>query len=207
MKKNKLNFLIISMAYLGLSLAASGCTTSITKKPVIHKKITKLENENHLLNNKTKTNKTSKNDQENYFQAPINEHTQGNKELLDTPARLPINIKSNFRELRSIYFDFDKIAIKSNQIERIEKNAIELNNNPEIKILIEGNCDDRGTNEYNMALGEKRAARTKNYLINLGVKETRISTISYGEEKPYKDGQNELSWSLNRRADIVENNL
>jgi len=70
-------------------------------------------------------------------------------------------------------------------------------------IVIEGNCDERGTNEYNLALGERRAINVKEYMINLGVDATRIRTISYGEERPLFIGQNELDWSQNRRADFI----
>ena len=70
-------------------------------------------------------------------------------------------------------------------------------------IRIEGNCDSRGTNEYNMALGERRALSAKKYLVNLGVVESRLSTVSYGEEKMLLHGHDELSWSQNRRADFV----
>jgi peptidoglycan-associated lipoprotein len=75
-----------------------------------------------------------------------------------------------------------------------------MTNNPNAKIRIEGHCDERGTNEYNMALGERRANSAKKYLIKLGVKESQLSTISYGEEKPLDPGHNEEAWAMNRRA-------
>jgi len=103
-----------------------------------------------------------------------------------------------------VYFDFDKSNIRADQKGRIQKNARYLKDKPAAKIIIEGNTDERGTNEYNMALGERRALSAKKYLVNLGVAAGRISTISYGEEKPLNRGHDELAWSQNRRADFVE---
>ena len=102
-----------------------------------------------------------------------------------------------------VYFDFDSSSIRVDQVERMEKNATFLKANSSVKIGIEGNCDERGTNEYNMALGERRAISAKKYLVNLGVAEGRLNTISYGEERPINFGHDELSWSQNRRDDFV----
>jgi len=105
--------------------------------------------------------------------------------------------------LLPIYFDFDKSNIREDQRSRIEKNAAYLRENPGVKVRIEGNCDERGTNEYNMALGERRALSAKKYLVNLGVHEDRLHTISYGEEKPLLRGHDEYAWAQNRRDDFV----
>jgi len=102
-----------------------------------------------------------------------------------------------------IYFDFDRFNIRSDQSNRIENNADFLKQHSSVVIRIEGNCDERGTNEYNMALGERRARSAKKYLVNLGISETQIDTISYGEENPLNYGHDELSWSQNRRDDFV----
>lgn len=107
--------------------------------------------------------------------------------------------------LLPIYFDFDKSNIRADQVERIKKNGIFLQSTPGIAVRIEGNCDERGTNEYNAALGERRALSAKKYLVNLGVSSSRLTTISYGEEKPLLHGHDELSWAQNRRADFVIN--
>lgn len=104
-----------------------------------------------------------------------------------------------------IYFDFDKSNIRDDQRDRLEKNADYLLANRMVRVRIEGNCDERGTNEYNMALGERRALSAKKYLINLGVMESRLETISYGEERPLQYGHDELSWAQNRRDDFVVN--
>ncbi|SHO44603.1 peptidoglycan-associated lipoprotein Pal [Desulfopila aestuarii] len=102
-----------------------------------------------------------------------------------------------------VYFEFDASDIKSDQESRIQVNADFLNKKQDVNIRIEGNCDPRGTNEYNMALGERRALAAKKYLMNLGVAESRMSTVSYGEERILLHGHDELSWAQNRRDDFV----
>jgi peptidoglycan-associated lipoprotein len=101
-----------------------------------------------------------------------------------------------------VYFDFDSSDIRQDQVSRIQVNADFLKSG-DANIRIEGNCDPRGTNEYNMALGERRAISAKKYLVNLGVPEERLSTISYGEERLLVHGQDELSYAQNRRDDFV----
>ena len=102
-----------------------------------------------------------------------------------------------------VYFDFDSSDVRGDQVSRIQVNADFLNKNGDVKIRVEGNCDARGTNEYNMALGERRALSAKKYLMNLGVGEARLSTVSYGEERILLHGEDELSWAQNRRDDFV----
>jgi len=106
-------------------------------------------------------------------------------------------------EMLPIYFDFDQATIRDDQISRLEHNADYLKQNPSKNLIIEGNTDERGTNEYNLALGERRALNAKNYLIELGVEEYRIRTVSYGEERPLFTGQTEFDWSQNRRDDFI----
>ena len=102
-----------------------------------------------------------------------------------------------------IYFDFDQASIRSDQFPRLDQNADYLRDTPGARVVIEGNCDDRGTNEYNLALGERRALNAKTYLVEIGIDEDRIRTVSYGEERPLFEGQDEYSWSQNRRDDFV----
>jgi peptidoglycan-associated lipoprotein len=102
--------------------------------------------------------------------------------------------------LKDIQFDFDDYSLTDQAKLILEKNANWMINNPNAKIRIEGHCDERGTNEYNMALGERRANSAKKYLIKLGVNESLLSTISYGEEKPFAAGHDEEAWAKNRRA-------
>ncbi len=105
--------------------------------------------------------------------------------------------------LKDIHFDFDKYNIRREDTEILKGNAALLKKNPKITIQIEGHCDERGTVEYNLALGERRANNTKKYLVSLGVSADRISTISYGKERPLDPGHNEEAWARNRRAHIV----
>ena len=102
-----------------------------------------------------------------------------------------------------IYFDFDRYTIRPDMRDRMEKNARVMLDHPEIKVEIQGNCDERGTNEYNLALGEKRAKAAKDYLVMMGVNPDRISVVSLGEEKPLDPGHNEAAWAKNRRDDFV----
>ncbi len=105
--------------------------------------------------------------------------------------------------LKDIHFDFDKYDIRRVDEEILKENAVFLKKNPKMKIQIEGHCDERGTVEYNLALGERRANNTKKYLVFLGIASDRISTISYGKERPLDKGHNEEAWAKNRRAHIV----
>lgn len=102
-----------------------------------------------------------------------------------------------------VYFDFDSYSISGAQVPRMKVNVDYLKDQEDVKIRIEGNCDPRGTREYNLALGEKRAQVAKKYLLNMGVAAARISTVSLGEEKMLLNGQDELSWAQNRRDDFV----
>ena len=102
-----------------------------------------------------------------------------------------------------VYFDFDRFNIREDQIPRIETNSVFLKDNMTVKIAIMGNCDERGTQEYNIALGERRALSAKKFVVNMGVAEYRVSTISFGEEKPLVHGHDEFAWAQNRRDDFV----
>ncbi len=105
--------------------------------------------------------------------------------------------------LKDIHFDFDKYDIRPGDASILNENAALLKKYPNVKVQIEGHCDERGTVEYNLALGERRANSTKNYLVSLGISPARISTISYGKEKPLDPGHNEAAWAKNRRAHTV----
>lgn len=102
-----------------------------------------------------------------------------------------------------VYFDFDQAGINAEMRSVVTSNADYMKDNPSTVIVIEGNCDERGTNEYNLALGERRAINVKEYMVNLGVDTMRIRTVTYGEERSLFTGQNDLDWSQNRRADFI----
>ena len=106
-------------------------------------------------------------------------------------------------EMRPIYFEFDQSSIRSDQIPSMEHNGSYLKSNPTRSVLVEGNTDDRGTNEYNLALGERRAVAARNYLVEFGIEESRIRTVSYGEERPLFVGQSEDEFAHNRRDDFI----
>jgi peptidoglycan-associated lipoprotein len=105
-------------------------------------------------------------------------------------------------DFESIYFEFDKYDLKSDARETLAKTLEALKANPNTKIQIEGNCDERGTTEYNLQLGNRRAESAKSYLVAGGLDASRITTISYGEEKPLATGNDEESWAKNRRDDF-----
>lgn len=129
--------------------------------------------------------------------------TIGEPESLDTPSQPSISEGRTSAPMLPIYFDFDKSNIREDQVSRAIVNADFLKENPEVVIRIEGNCDPRGTKEYNMALGERRAQSAKKYLENLGVEGNRMTTISFGEERILLHGHDELSYAQNRRDDFV----
>ncbi|MEA1868031.1 MAG: peptidoglycan-associated lipoprotein Pal [Thermodesulfobacteriota bacterium] len=105
--------------------------------------------------------------------------------------------------MHPVYFDFDRFTIRDDMKSLMEENALFLLDHPEVMIEIQGNCDERGTNEYNLALGEKRAKGAQAYLVNLGVNPDRLGTVSFGEERPLDSEQNEDAWAKNRRDDFV----
>lgn len=115
----------------------------------------------------------------------------------------PLTDPNNILSKRSVYFDFDSESIKDAYRELIEAHAAYLMSHPDLKLRIEGNADDRGSHEYNLSLGQKRAVAIKKVMNLRGVQDRQIETISYGEEKPKSLGDNEISWSVNRRGDIV----
>ncbi|MBN2071872.1 MAG: peptidoglycan-associated lipoprotein Pal [Candidatus Krumholzibacteriota bacterium] len=105
--------------------------------------------------------------------------------------------------LEDIFFDYDKFSIKPEYKDILTMNAEILMDNPEVNLLVEGHCDERGTNEYNLSLGEKRAKAILDFYVAYGVSARRLSLVSYGEEKPFNRGHDENAWSMNRRAHMV----
>lgn len=102
-----------------------------------------------------------------------------------------------------IYFDTDRYNIDSADAAALQLQAQYLAQYPQLNVTIEGHCDERGTREYNLALGERRANAAKNYLVSLGIDPSRIQTVSYGKERPIALGSNEAAWAQNRRAVTV----
>jgi peptidoglycan-associated lipoprotein len=117
-------------------------------------------------------------------------------------ARPAVKDYAAVAELKDIFFDFDKYDIRPADAKTLDANAQWLKSNDNL-VLIEGHCDERGTNEYNLALGERRAKSTMNYLVSQGVQANRITIISYGEERPQCTEHNEACWAKNRRSHFL----
>ena len=105
-----------------------------------------------------------------------------------------------------VFFDFDKYDVKPAGKATLDKQAAWLKKYPQWKVVVEGHCDERGTREYNLALGERRANAVKSYLVNQGIPANRVTTISYGKERPVALGSNEAAWAQNRRGVTVLSN-
>jgi peptidoglycan-associated lipoprotein len=104
---------------------------------------------------------------------------------------------------QDIFFDYDKYDLRTDARATLDRKVAFLNQNSSVRFQIEGHCDERGTNEYNLALGERRADTAKQYVTTAGISVGRLSTISYGEERPLDPGRNEAAWGRNRRAHFV----
>jgi peptidoglycan-associated lipoprotein len=109
-------------------------------------------------------------------------------------------------EVRDAYFDYDKADIRPDARAALSKTAEFLKNYPSIKVTIEGHCDERGSTEYNLGLGDRRASAVKQYVVSLGVSADRLSTVSFGKEKPFCMESNESCWQQNRRGHFVKSN-
>jgi peptidoglycan-associated lipoprotein len=106
-------------------------------------------------------------------------------------------------ELESVYFDFDMALVKDDQKPTLRTNATAIQNHADWRrVTIEGHCDERGSEEYNLALGERRANAVKRYLTTLGVPESKLDTVSFGESRPGVQGHDESAWRWNRRAEF-----
>lgn len=106
------------------------------------------------------------------------------------------------RSLETVYFDYDAFTLSPEARRALERNAAWLKANPTVKVTVEGHCDERGSDEYNLALGERRALAVKNYLVTLGISEDRLAAVSYGEERPAAAGHDETAWAKNRRGEF-----
>jgi peptidoglycan-associated lipoprotein len=110
---------------------------------------------------------------------------------------------SAVNEMELVYFDYDKSVISSAFSEIIQKNYEWIAENPDVQIQLEGHCDERGTNEYNLALGERRAKAVFDYLVSLGANPSQFTMVSFGEERPATSGSNEVAWGKNRRVEFT----
>lgn len=129
----------------------------------------------------------------------------GDWEEADVPEQTFLSAEeiNQRRLLKPIYFDFDKADIRGDQRSTLQANADWLREHTDVAILIEGHCDERGTRQYNLALGDRRASATRDYLVALGIGANRVEIVSYGEERPAIMGEGEQNWSQNRRGEFV----
>ncbi len=135
----------------------------------------------------------------------VREPSTGSIPSVEVQEELPDDLQELNRRgyLRDVFFDTDQFELTSEAREILATNSQWLLQHPDVRILVEGHCDDRNTREYNLALGERRANAVRDYLTFLGVAGNRIETISYGEERPFALGNDESAWKLNRRAHFV----
>ncbi len=120
------------------------------------------------------------------------------------PAPTPSPASSaSASDLQPAFFDYDSDALRDDARSALDRDAKLLRDNPGLKIVIEGHCDERGTVEYNQALGERRAKAARDYLAQAGIDAGRMKMISYGKERPFADGHDETAWAQNRRAHFV----
>jgi peptidoglycan-associated lipoprotein len=117
----------------------------------------------------------------------------------------PLDDPNSLLSKRSVFYDFDKSDIKSEYRALVEAHARYLRDNPSARVTVEGNCDERGSREYNVALGQRRSEGVKKAMVLLGARDQQVEAVSFGEEKPRASGSNEGAWSQNRRSDVTYN--
>src|SRR5712692_1134581 len=122
------------------------------------------------------------------------------------PPAGPTDDELFLREVRDAYFDYDKADLRPDARAALSKTADFLKSNPRFKVIIEGHCDERGSTEYNLGLGDRRASAVKQYIVSLGVSADRVSTVSFGKEKPFCMESAEACWQQNRRGHFVRAN-
>ncbi|UCF92936.1 MAG: peptidoglycan-associated lipoprotein Pal [Desulfobacterales bacterium] len=135
-------------------------------------------------------------------EAPPEEPMEEEKEAVIEEEPVPDKMAELFVQ-EDIHFEFDKSTLTPTAQDILSRKGEWLRENPDVSFTIEGHCDERGTNEYNLALGDRRAESAKAFLVDLGIDASRITTISYGEERPVDPGHNEEAWAQNRRDHFV----
>lgn len=136
-------------------------------------------------------------------QAAIREEELKEEQLRTESERERVQSAREMFENEDILFEFDSASLSVEAQEILRAKAEWLRENPRVRVMIEGHCDERGTNEYNLALGDRRAFSAKSFLVDLGIADSRLTTISYGEEQPIDSRSTEDAWAQNRRAHFV----
>jgi peptidoglycan-associated lipoprotein len=136
---------------------------------------------------------------------PTDTSSQPVEEVKEQPVEQPVTPSTDMSpiSLNDVFFDFDQYNLTSEAKSTLDANAREMKRVADSNITIEGHCDERGTKAYNLALGDKRANAARDYLVALGVVSSRITTVSYGKERPFDEGHDESAWAKNRRAHIT----
>ena len=205
MLKTKTLLIISAALFLCLSL---GCWHYFSKKKKDNSK--NQETQMSQSDYRSKVDKTRHNDNKNDQGGNQNidedkwqddsEFILNDDENVDTNEESDSEQLANELNLQPIYFSFDQSSIKSDEMEKLENIAVYLKENQELSILLEGHCDERGSEEYNRLLGEERAISVREYLIEMGIEASRIKTLSFGEETPASNGLSEEDHRLNRRV-------
>ncbi|PPR26962.1 MAG: Outer membrane lipoprotein Omp16 [Alphaproteobacteria bacterium MarineAlpha9_Bin4] len=183
-------FLIKKYLYLILVIVLASCTENTKNIPITGADVTSDNN----------SEDTTIKNQDDSSEIKVSDNASENKKSMEE-----ILIEELIEVGDRVFFDYDESRFKNEGVETLKRQARFLLNNKDLTVRIEGHCDQRGTREYNLALGERRAFSVKSFLVSLGVEESRISVISYGKEKPQSLNENEASWAQNRTAITVIN--
>ena len=178
-------FLIIFVAFL---------TPSCGKKEISSKPVMSEEEARRQAEEEARRREMEK-------QAAIQEESLKEESLSEERER--IRTEREMFENEDVLFEFDSAKLSNEAQDILRKKAEWLKENPRARIIIEGHCDERGTNEYNLALGDRRAYSSKRFLVDLGIDDSKLTTVSYGEERPIDTGSDEDAWAQNRRAHFV----
>ncbi len=178
------------------------------KKEYIAAKASALSSKNFaemaLEKTKAEKEKRAKREKEEVGEVPAPVISEKKPEEIEATGTVALGEeKEEVILLERIHFDFDDYSLKEEAKTILTKHAQWLKEHPTVRLVIEGHCDERGTSEYNMALGQKRAESAKKYLVELGIDSGRIETVSFGEEVPLDPGHTEEAWAKNRRAEFV----
>lgn len=180
----KLTITCLMVMFFVLALLASGCAKKAAQDENMEPAVTETQ------------------EVQEQQPAPVAETNVVDNSAYDAAAAARAAERDAAQGMARIHFDFDQYVLTDDAKSTLVSNAGLLRAAPAVKVLVEGHCDERGSDEYNLALGEKRALATKNYLVSLGVAADRLTIISYGEEKPLDAAHTKEAWAQNRRADF-----
>ena len=180
-------FLVIFVAFLAPSCGKK----EISSKPVMSEEEARRQAEEEARRREMEK------------QAGIQEETIRDERLSESEKMERIRVERDMFENEDVQFEFDSARLSMEAQDILRRKAEWLKENPRAKVIIEGHCDERGTNDYNLALGDRRAFSAKSFLVDLGIIESRLTTVSYGEERPLDPGSDEEAWAKNRRAHFV----